>query len=76
MATAAAATLEGEVVHVPVSPQLSGIPSAPPDLPFHTQAIVNTSPVIWIGEKSFLFYKQSKVHLTTWALVGAPALIG
>ncbi len=57
MATLAAATLEGEVDHVPVGPQLSGIPLAPPDLPFHTQAIANTSCVIWIGEESFLFYK-------------------
>jgi hypothetical protein len=62
MVTAAAATLEWEVVHMPVDPQLSGIPSVPPDLPFHTQAIVNTSHVIWIGEESFLFYKQYKVH--------------
>jgi hypothetical protein len=41
---------------------LSVILLAPPDLPFHTQAIVNTSCVIWIGEESFLFYKQSKAH--------------
>ncbi len=46
MATTAAATLEGEVVHVPVGPQRSGIPSAPPDIPFHTQAIVHTLSVI------------------------------
>jgi hypothetical protein len=62
MAMAAAATLEGEVLHVPVGPQLSGIPLVPPGIPFHTQAIVNTSRVTWIGEESFLFYKQSKVH--------------
>jgi hypothetical protein len=60
MAMVVAATFEGEVTHKPVGPQLSGIPLAPPDLPFHTQAIVNTSCVIWIGEESFLFYKQSK----------------
>jgi hypothetical protein len=57
---AAAATWEGEFVHMPVGPQLSGIPSAPPDLPFHTQAIINTSSVIWIVEQSVLFSKQSK----------------
>ncbi len=51
MVMAAAATLEGEVIHVPVGPQLNGIPLAPPDLPFHTQAIVNTSHVILIGEE-------------------------
>ncbi len=76
MATAAAATLKGEAVQVPVAPQLSGILLVPLDLPFHTQAIVNTSREIWIGEESFLFYKQSKVHWTTGTLVGALALIG
>jgi hypothetical protein len=64
------------VVNVPVGPPLSWIPLAPPDLPSHTQAIVNTSREIWIGDESFLFYKQSKVHWTTGTLVGVPALIG
>jgi hypothetical protein len=50
------------IVNMPVGPPLSGILSALPDLPLHTQAIVNTSHVIWIGEESFLFYKQSKAH--------------
>jgi hypothetical protein len=61
-ATAAAAMLEGEVVHLPMGPQLTGILLAPPDLPFHTEAIVNSSCVILIGEESFLFYKQSKAY--------------
>ena len=60
MATAAAATLEGEIIPKPVGPQLSGIQLAPLDLPLHTQAIVNTSRVIWIGEESFLFYNNPK----------------
>jgi hypothetical protein len=58
----AAATLEGEVIDVPVGPPLSGISLVPPDLPFHTQAIINTSRIFWIGEESFLFYKQPKAH--------------
>jgi hypothetical protein len=62
MTIAVAATLEGEFECMPLGPQLSGIPSAPPDLPFYTEAIVNTSRVIWIGEESFLFYEQSKAH--------------
>jgi hypothetical protein len=28
----------------------------------------------WIGEESFLFYKQSKAHGTTLTLVGAPVI--
>jgi hypothetical protein len=62
MAMAVATTWEEEVLHMPAGPQLSGIPLAPPDLPFHTQAIVKTSCVIWIGEESFLLYKQSKAR--------------
>jgi hypothetical protein len=50
------------IVNMPVGPLFGGIALAPLDLSFHTQAIDNSSHVIWIDEESLLFYKKSKAH--------------